>query len=94
MVHLISSPIRHPEQKFTFRSFQSVCFCTSVSRPVKRIKAIMRFTMIMRIIIPSPRCTSKTSFYVDSAFVLKSRDTQAADFMIESNKNQDLRKQR
>ena len=93
MDHLISSPIRHPEQKFTFRSFLAVCFCASVSRPVKRIKAIMRFTMIMRIIIPSPRCTAKTSFYVDSAFVLKSRDTQAADFMIESKKKQGLRKQ-
>jgi hypothetical protein len=86
MVHLISSPIRHPEQKFTFHSFLAVCFCASVSRPVKRIKAIMRFTMIMRIIIPSPRYTAKTSFYVDSAFVLKSQVTQAAGFVIESKK--------
>jgi hypothetical protein len=31
MVHLISSSIRHPEQKFTFRSFLAVCFCALFS---------------------------------------------------------------
>ena len=54
MDHLISSPIRRPEQKFTFRSFLAVCFCALFSLLyrilIMRFRGVMRFTQVKRIL--------------------------------------------
>jgi hypothetical protein len=87
---LISSPIRHPEQKFTFCSSQAVRFCAMSKYVFCPKYAFLRLYAFWT----CPSATQYKSFFLyHLTSTLKSRDTQAADFMIESNKKQGLRKQ-